>query len=293
MTGALTPQRISLPALSALDQASFARRLGAVFEHSDWIAERAWPARPFPTLEALHAALARVVRQAGPEAALTLLRQHPELAAAGKLTEASRGEQASAGLQSLDAAAAEAFARANRQYRERFGFPFIVAVRGERDAATILAALRQRLGNPPEAEREAALLEVLKIARYRLEDLVEPARVLTTHVLDVARGLPAAGLGLTLSRDGTRLVSAVTNADGRCDAPLLADADLLPGTYELVFDVGTWRKAEAWRGGEPDHGFYDLITVRFLIGPGCGPGCGHVHVPLLLSPYGYSTYRGS
>lgn len=112
---------------------------------------------------------------------------------------------------------------------------------------------------------------------------------LTTHVLDTATGKPAAGLPLTLLRaDGGEfraLARFHTNDDGRCDAPLLADAALLPGIYEIVFQVGAWRAAH----GAAYVGFYDDIPIRFRVGD---PN-GHYHVPLILSPFGYSTYRGS
>jgi 5-hydroxyisourate hydrolase len=106
---------------------------------------------------------------------------------------------------------------------------------------------------------------------------------LTVHVLDTARGAPAAGMALALSRDGEVLAERVTNHDGRCDAPLLTGAALTAGVYEIAFDVA------AWRAGQDDAGFYDRVTIRFMI----GDAAGHVHIPLLLSPYGYSTYRGS
>lgn len=108
---------------------------------------------------------------------------------------------------------------------------------------------------------------------------------LTVHVLDTATGRPAAGLALVLRRaeGGEILAERVTNADGRCDAPLIAGVTMRPGPYEIAFDVA------AWRDGQSDRGFYDVITIRFVLA--ADPG--HVHIPLLLSPYGYSTYRGS
>jgi 5-hydroxyisourate hydrolase len=112
---------------------------------------------------------------------------------------------------------------------------------------------------------------------------------LTVHVLDTARGLPAAGLAVTLYRitdtEREAIGAFVTNADGRCDAPLLDAATMQAGTYEVVFDVGAWRRA----GGQHDAGFYDLIPIRFV----AADAAGHYHIPLLLSPYSYSTYRGS
>ena len=111
-------------------------------------------------------------------------------------------------------------------------------------------------------------------------------RRLTVHALDLALGRPAVGLGLVVRREGAVLVRRATNADGRCDAPLLAGDAFVPGIYEIEFDVAGWRGATG-TGGEA--GFYDLVTIRFVV----GEGAGHVHIPLLLSPYGYSTYRGS
>ncbi len=107
---------------------------------------------------------------------------------------------------------------------------------------------------------------------------------LTTHVLDTAAGRPAAAMRLDLFRlEGearTHLGRFHTNADGRCDAPLLAGVALLAGTYEIVFDVGGWRNAA---------GFYPAVPIRFVV----ADAAAHYHVPLILAPFGYSTYRGS
>ena len=113
---------------------------------------------------------------------------------------------------------------------------------------------------------------------------------LTTHVLDTAHGRPAAGLAIALARLSpvpATLVETITNADGRCDRPLLEGAALLPGTYELVFRVGDYFRAAGVVLPEPP--FLDVIPVRF----GIADAAAHYHVPLLVSPYGYSTYRGS
>lgn len=112
---------------------------------------------------------------------------------------------------------------------------------------------------------------------------------LTVHVLDTALGQPAVGLPLSLFRignvDRTQLGAWRTNTDGRCDAPLLAGDALLPGTYEVLFNVKAWREI----AGAAEAGFYDLIPIRFRV----TDTTAHYHIPLLLSPYGYSTYRGS
>ena len=114
-------------------------------------------------------------------------------------------------------------------------------------------------------------------------------RRLTVHVLDTAAGRPAAGLDLTLERldaEGGRTLLARlrTNDDGRCDAPLLAGPSMLPGLYEITYDVAAWQRR---RGAPP--GFYETIPLRIRI----TEDATHVHVPLLLSPFGYTTYRGS
>lgn len=114
---------------------------------------------------------------------------------------------------------------------------------------------------------------------------------LTTHVLDTASGRPAAGLAITLYRiegsDRSLIARAVTNADGRCDAPLLAGETMAVGVYELIFEAGAYLSGSGATLSEP--AFLDEIPIRF----GIADAGAHYHVPLLLSPYGYSTYRGS
>jgi 5-hydroxyisourate hydrolase len=113
---------------------------------------------------------------------------------------------------------------------------------------------------------------------------------LTTHVLDTASGRPAAGLKIALYRvsgnSHKKIREAVTNADGRCDAPLLEGADFRPGQYELVFFAGDYLRQSG--AALPEPLFLDQIPIRFGVAEE-----GHYHVPLLLSPVGYSTYRGS
>jgi 5-hydroxyisourate hydrolase len=115
---------------------------------------------------------------------------------------------------------------------------------------------------------------------------------LTTHVLDTVNGRPAAGVRVALraldSAGGSRLIAeATTNADGRTDAPLLAGEAFRPGRYELVFDVGTYFAAAGAAQADPP--FLDQVPIRF----GLADRDGHYHVPLLVSPYGCASYRGS
>ena len=167
---------IPLATLNAAPREEFVARLGGIFEHSPWVAERAFERRPFASREALHAAMVAVVAEAGEERQLALIRAHPELAGRaavrGETTEFSQQEQGGSGL--LDCSPEE-FARLqalNRRYVEKFGFPFILAVRGL-DRAAIIAAFARRAENPREAEIAEALRQIARITGFRLAALVE------------------------------------------------------------------------------------------------------------------------
>jgi 2-oxo-4-hydroxy-4-carboxy-5-ureidoimidazoline decarboxylase len=161
-----------LAELNALDRAEFTRVVGPVFEHSPWVAARAEAQRPFQSREALHAALVATVGKASDEEKLTLIRAHPDLIGDAHLTPASQEEQASAGLYDVTAGEAKQFREYNRQYRDRFGFPFVICARlNKKDA--IAAAFPVRLQNSREREIETALNEIYKIAELRLRDLIE------------------------------------------------------------------------------------------------------------------------
>jgi 2-oxo-4-hydroxy-4-carboxy-5-ureidoimidazoline decarboxylase len=173
--GELTAGRtIELDALNTLCGDAFTAMLGGIFEHSSWVARAAWTARPFSSVAALHATMVSVLANAGADRQLAVLRAHPELAQPGPLTSASSAEQGGMGLDQLTADEAATFDTVNAAYRSRFGFPFIIAVRGQRDRTAILAALSARLLNTPDQEHAAALAEVAKIARFRLDDLIRP-----------------------------------------------------------------------------------------------------------------------
>ena len=167
-------RRIDLAWLSAATRDEFVAALGGIFEHTPWIAERAYAAQPFASIDALHRAMVDALAAATPEAKLALIRAHPELAgkeaATGTLTIDSRGEQSSAGL---DRCTADELARlrdGNLAYREKFGFPFVMAVK-HRSTREILDALQARLAGTREAEFERSIAEIETIARLRLAAL--------------------------------------------------------------------------------------------------------------------------
>jgi len=166
---------LTLERVNAMPAQAFLAALGGVFEHSPWIAERAFAGRPFASVATLHEAMVNAVKQAPRERQLALLNAHPELAGkearAGALTSSSAAEQASAGLGALNREEMETLARWNREYRDRFGFPFIIAVR-RHTKASIFSEFERRLANSAETELDACLEQVFLITRLRLEGLV-------------------------------------------------------------------------------------------------------------------------
>ena len=163
---------------SRMGRTEFVSRFGSIFEHSPWVAERAFELELGPAHDSaggLHNALCRAFRSAGDAERLGVLRAHPDLAgklaAAKRLTKESTSEQASAGLDALTDEERETFTRLNAAYVEKFGFPFIIAVR-DNTKASILAAFETRIANSSEAEFAAACRQVERIAWYRLRDLL-------------------------------------------------------------------------------------------------------------------------
>ncbi len=168
---------MTIDEVNALSDEAFVATFGFLFEHSPWVVEAAAGDRPFQTLGAMHAALARTLFFADDAQKLAVLRAHPKLAdkaaiAAG-LTKESAAEQASVGLDQLTAEEFTRFRYLNVAYDARFGFPFIIAVRAAGGKAGVLAAMHARLNNNAAEEQRAALDEVAKIVALRLKDIVE------------------------------------------------------------------------------------------------------------------------
>jgi len=161
--------------LNAMDGERFVDALGDIFEHSPWVAQNAYSARPFSSKAELHAAMCRCVQQAAPSLQRALIDAHPELAGkaalASELTEASLSEQVGAGLDRCTAQELGELTSLNREYRERFDFPFIIAVRGH-SRLSIIAALRERLAHSPITEFLTALEQIERIAFHRLNDRI-------------------------------------------------------------------------------------------------------------------------
>src|SRR5262245_43069927 len=225
---------LTLDALNRMNPTDFASAIGDTFEIAPWVAESAATRRQFLTVGTLHEAMTGVVRAAPRERQLEFFRGHPDLAGkaarAGSMTDASRREQASVGLDSLSEEEFARFHRLNDAYKAKFGFPFVVCVRRHtRDS--ILAQFERRLGHDAATEFAAAIQEIFFITRLRIASKVTGEGMptvngrLSTHVLDTHAGRPAVGVAIELHElagDKAHCIHTdITNADGRTDLPLI------------------------------------------------------------------------
>jgi 2-oxo-4-hydroxy-4-carboxy-5-ureidoimidazoline decarboxylase len=249
----------------------------------------------------LFAAMTTAVDSASSDLRLALIKAHPDLAnktqrAAG-LTAESNAEQNSVGLDRLSDAEYEAFERVNNAYRSKFGFPYIVCVR-RHTKDSILRDFERRLPNDAKTETQKSIEEICRIAALRVDQLVtsdDRLQVhgrLSTHVLDTHSGKPAAGIKVELVEPSalgqSRVITrAITNSDGRTDQPLIHGRPVPIGNYELTFSTADYFAARQVPMTDPP--FLDSIPLRFSV----SDPEGHLHVPLLVTPWSYATYRGS
>ena len=291
----------NLSELNTCSKDDFVVALANIFEYSPWIAEQAAAARPYAGGKALLAAMKDAVDRAPAEQRLTLIKAHPDLAnktqrAAG-LTAESSAEQNSLGLDRLSDAEFEAFERVNNAYRAKFDFPYIVCVR-RHTKDSVLRDFERRLPNDVATETQTSIAEICRIAALRLDQLVSsddrlPVHGrLSTHALDTHSGKPAAGISVVLTElsdlgEARVIARTVTNSDGRTDQPLIGGRPVPIGRYELMFSVGEYFAGRNVPMSDPP--FLDQIPLRFSV----SDPEGHLHVPLLVTPWSYGTYRGS
>jgi len=294
-------EQITLDTLDAADGKTFMAAIGEVMELAPWVAEETFAKRPFASVAALYQAMTDAVRNAPPERRQALINGHPDLAGKaardGNLTADSTAEQAAAGLDKLTEREFADFHRLNDAYRTKFAMPFIVCVR-RHGKQSILREFARRLNNDAVAEQKTALEEIFRIAALRLDQRVTAADRLkvhghlSTHVLDTHAGHPAQGVAIELCEiagsGAARVIKrAETNADGRTEAPFFTGVPIPIATYELRFAVADYFvKARAPMAEPP---FLDIVPVRFAV----AEPEGRYHVPLLVTPWSYSTYRGS
>jgi len=254
--------------------------LGSIYEHSPWVAqefvEKNMEEGPSSSLEIttvtqLAEALKQIVDQASYELKLSLLKSHPDLGheAPTELTPESQQEQKKSGLSDMTAGELATFHELHNAYKEKFPFPFILAVRNA-SKHTILSALRGRLPQPMETEFVQAITQVHKIAWMRLLTKLDTSNAqgfLTCHVLDTANGIPASNMRIELHRLSPTVAFVgeyVTNDDGRITGGALrGGAEFLVGEYQWIFHVGDYyASVGTFSSGQP---FLNTIPLRFGI----------------------------
>jgi len=292
---------MTMHALDGCDSVMFTEVMGEVFEHAPWVAQAVVAQRPFQKAQALHEAMLAQVKALPEHDLVRLLAGHPELGGAdarlGKMTADSVSEQGALALNTLASDAAQRWDALNAAYREKFGFPFILCV-SRHTRTSVLRVFEKRLQNDRAAELTHALAEIGLITRLRLaarisdHGLTRLTGALSTHVLDTSRGCAAAGVRLTLHELGGEqtqdrlLIEAVTDTRGRTPKPLLSGAPLRMGAYQLRFYVGDYFRATGVALG--DWPFLEVVPVLFNV----SDPEGDYHVPLTVTPWSYSTYRG-
>ena len=214
---------------------------------------------------------------------------HPKIGDKKSLTEKFAGKE-QAGVASATEKIIEALANSNEAYEKKFGFIFIVFATGK-SAVEMLLLLTNRLNNAKDDEVRIAMGEQHKITLLRFGKLFEDFQSLnmsqiTTHVLDVSAGRPGRDIGVRLmnkvDKDWQTIAQGITNTDGRVSDFLPSAKILAPGIYKMVFETGNYYSNQKIKT------FYPSVEILFTVFDDA-----HYHVPLLISPFGYSTYRGS
>ncbi len=268
-----------------LAQLEFSKCCGA----RNWVAQMV-ALRPFDDRDGLLKAAERIWYACSEADWLEAFTHHPKIGDIDSLAKKFASTQAWAGneqkgVQSASMDVLQRLAKGNSEYEKKFGFIFIVCATGK-SAAEMLSLLEQRIGNSYEDELKIAMGEQHKITLIRLNKLLAMSQI-TTHVLDTAKGKPAEGIRISLQKpigkdQWENITSGVTNSDGRIADFLPAEQQIAPGMYRMLFETGAYFE----KNGEK--GFYPEVPVIFEI-----TDLEHYHIPLLLNPFGYSTYRGS
>ncbi|MDI2089971.1 2-oxo-4-hydroxy-4-carboxy-5-ureidoimidazoline decarboxylase [Commensalibacter oyaizuii] len=283
---------VAIQNINRLSVDQFVQQFGNVFEHSPWVAQAVVNNRPFSSLHEMIAVMTGVVKRASDEKKLALIRSHPELGYDKiKLTADSQHEQNQAQLTSLTKEQRTTLIELNEAYREKFHFPFVICVRNYNSYDSIIKALQMRLSSSAKKEMDTAIAEICQIATLRIEDIAQKiaqttASSLSTHLLDLVSGQPAANVKVVLYHRDKAVFEGYTDQNGRCQLPASVQG-FVSGAYQFAFYVADYFKKQGYALTDPP--FLDVIRVDF----GITRNVGHYHVPLLISPYGFSTYKGS
>jgi 2-oxo-4-hydroxy-4-carboxy-5-ureidoimidazoline decarboxylase len=286
----------TLDDVNRMDEAAFIGAFGQVYEFAPWVAKAAHAKRPFATVTALHQALADAFAAAPRDRQLKFFHDLSDLgdkaAKAETVTGASRSEQATSGVDALDAGDQAILMALNKAYRARFDLSFTICVR-RNTKATIFSDYMRRLHNSLDEELETAIQQEFYITRLRVAEMVSGAGLpkvygdISAHVLNSMIGKPAEGVAVEVHElwgaRSRKVGAANTNVDGR--ALLMSDQPLPIGQYELRFSIGDYfRRAGATPGGQKP--FLDVVPLRIHIAK---PEDSY-HFPLIAAPYGYSIH---
>lgn len=277
MLEAMTDHGISLDEFAALDDPAAVELLLTCCSSPAWAREVA-ARRPYASIDALFVAAVDVLAELPEDEIDRALAGHPRI---GDRPDTAASAREQAGMADADDEVRRAIADGNRAYEEKFGHVYLVRASG-RTPAELLEILTERLDNDAATERRIVREQLAEINHLRLSRLVETDAVstLSTHVLDAVRGVAAAGVRVALfDSAGSELAAAVTDADGRIGD---LGGELKAGLYRLRFETGEYFTEQGVES------FYPEVTVAFTIAD-----LRHYHVPILLSPFAYSTYRGS
>ncbi|WP_445487070.1 2-oxo-4-hydroxy-4-carboxy-5-ureidoimidazoline decarboxylase [Niallia sp. 03133] len=165
----------TLEEINKMEQTKFIEEIGWVYEHSPWIAKKAWEFKPFTSFDTLYETMVNVVKEATKEDQLDLIRAHPDLGSRIEMTESSVNEQKGAGLDTLSEEEYNNLVQLNTDYIKKFSFPFILAVKGH-TKDSIYSEMKKRVNQEPESEFQAALAQIHKIVLFRLQDIVKEAK---------------------------------------------------------------------------------------------------------------------
>ena len=271
--------------LNTLDDEAASRAFLRCCGSTRWAAQMA-AARPFAGVEALAASADAIWRALAEADWLEAFAAHPRIGSSGG---SGWSDDEQAGVAGAPEQTRRRLEEVNRHYEARFGYIFIVCATGK-TADEMLVLIERRLRHRPGDELRIAAEEQRKITQLRLRKLLEPERdtgMITTHVLDISRGVPAVGITVILelrqSSAWAPIGRGITDENGRVNT-LTTEGRLAPGTYRLTFDIGSFHREQGLSVS-----FFPEVKITFNV----RDPDEHFHLPLLLSPFGYSTYRGS
>lgn len=295
---AANPKTVTLADVNRMDQATFVATFGDTFELSPWVAKDAYAKRPFATVAALHQAMWETFNAVPRAEHITFLRNLPDIGdknvAPGGITEDSKREQQAAGINALNATDLARLIALNKAYKAKFGYGYTICVL-RNTPETIMSQIERRMTYDPDKDLAASLQEEFYITRLRVAGMVTGPGApkvngdMNTHVLNAVSGKPAEGMGVALfelmGEKRRKLNQATLNAEGRC---ALMDGRPVPiGRYEIHFGLADYFRKTGVAIGDP--AYLDFVPVRISI---ASPE-DHYHVPLICTPWSYSTYRGT